>query len=406
MKNQYASSSLFIGVGKFMSAALAAISLSACEGVSSQPPQGMPPPEVTVVKIEPRNIPTVFEYTGQTAGSREVEVRARVTGILQKRNFLEGGAVTAGQSLFTIDPALYEAALKRAEADLGSAHARQQQSKREATRLKPLIKVKAVSQKEYDDAVSGNAIADAEVNVAQARVTEAELNLGYTRVESPISGIAGRALRSEGNYVSGPDVLLTTVTQIDPIYVTFGIPDEERLKLLREIEAKRLVLPPNTEFDVSVRLTDGSVYASHGKLNFSSVRISGVTGTNETRAELPNPDGFLRPGQFVRVILSGAQRPNAILVPQRAVLEGPGGKFVYVVNKESKAEARPVTLGDWQNDDWIVTAGLSPGDKVIVDGVMKLGPGAPVHAVDPKAPKTGAAGKPGPGAAAPKAATK
>lgn len=406
MNNQRASSSLFVCVGKGLPVALVALFLSACEDVSSQPPQGMPPPEVTVVKIEPRNIPTVFEYTGQTVGSREVEVRARVTGILQKRNFLEGGAVTAGQSLFTIDPALYETALKRAEADLGSAHARQQQSKREATRLKPLIKAKAVSQKEYDDAVSGNAIADAEVNVAQARVTEAEINLGYTRVESPISGIAGRALRSEGNYVSGPDVLLTTVTQIDPIYVTFGIPDEERLKLLRETEAKRLVLPPNTEFDVNVRLTDGSVYASHGKLNFSSVRISGVTGTNETRAELPNPDGLLRPGQFVRVILSGAQRPNAILVPQRAVLEGPGGKFVYVVNKENKAEVRPVTLGDWQNDDWIVTAGLNPGDKVIVDGVMKLGPGAPVRIADPKASKVSAAGKPGSGAAAPKAATK
>lgn len=401
MNNQHASSSLFIGIGKFLLVTLGAIFLSACEGVSSQPPQGMPPPEVTVVKIEPRNIPTVFEYTGQTAGSREVEVRARVTGILQKRNFLEGSAVTAGQSLFTIDPALYEAALKRAEADLGSAHARQQQSKREATRLKPLIKAKAVSQKEYDDAVSGSAIADAEVNVAQARVTEAELNLGYTRVESPISGVAGRALRSEGNYVSGPEVLLTTVMQVDPIYVTFGIPDEDRLKLLRETEAKRLVLPPNTEFDVSVRLTDGSVYPISGKLNFSSIRISGVTGTSETRAELSNPNALLRPGQFVRVILSGAQRPNAILVPQRAVLEGPGGKFVYVVDKESKAEARLVTLGDWQNGNWIVTAGLSSGDKVIVDGVMKLGPGAPVRIADPKAPKA-AAGKPVTGA--PKAA--
>lgn len=360
----------------------------------------MPPPEVAVVKIEPKNIPTVFEYTGQTAGSREVEVRARVTGILQKRNFVEGGPVTAGQSLFTIDPALHEAALNRAEADLGSARARQQQAKREATRLKPLIEAKAVSQKEYDDAVSNSAIADAEVKVALARVTEAQLNLEYTHVESPISGIAGRALRSEGNYVSGPDVLLTTVTQIDPIYVTFGIPDEERLKLLRETEAGRLALPPNAQFDVSVRLAEGSVYPNVGKLNFSSVRVSGATGTAETRAELPNPNALLRPGQFVRVTLSGAQRPNAILVPQRAVLEGPTGKFVYVVNKESKAEARPVTLGDWHDDNWIVTAGLSPGDVVIVDGVMKLGPGAPVRTANPKTGKTG------PGAPAPKAAAK
>lgn len=404
MNNRNVSSSVLAGVGKGLSIPLITLLLSACDGAGSQPPHGMPPPDVAVVKIEPRNIPATFEYTGQTVGSREVEVRARVTGILQKRNFLEGGTVTAGQSLFTIDPALYEAALKRAEADLGSAHARQQQSKREVTRLKPLVKAKAVSQKEYDDAVSGNAIADAEVNVAQARVTEAELNLGYTRVESPISGVAGRALRSEGNYVSGPDVLLTTVTQIDPMYVTFGIADEERLKLLRETEAKRLVLPPNAQFDVTVRLADNNVYTGTGKLNFSSVRVSGITGTNETRAELPNPDGLLRPGQFVRVILSGAQRPNAILVPQRAVLEGPTGKFVYVVNKESKAEARPVTLGDWQNADWIVTAGLNPGDNVIVDGVMKLGPGAPVRIADPKS-KAGA-GKSGPGTPAPKATAK
>lgn len=405
MNNGSTSSSVLADGRKGLSIAFIALLLSACDGAGSQPPQGMPPPEVTVVKVEPRNIPATFEYTGQTVGSREVEVRARVTGILQKRNFLEGGTVTAGQSLFTIDPALYEAALNRAEADLGSALARQQQSKREVTRLKPLVKVKAVSQKEYDDAVSANAIADAEVTVAQARVTEAQLNLNYTRVESPISGVAGRALRSEGNYVSGPDVLLTTVTQIDPMYVTFGIADEERLKLLRETEAKRLALPPNAQFDVSVRLADNNVYASTGKLNFSSVRVSGVTGTNETRAELPNPDGLLRPGQFVRVILSGAQRPNAILVPQRAVLEGPTGKFVYVVSKESKAEARPITLGDWQNEDWIVTAGLNPGDNVIVDGVMKLGPGAPVRIADPKS-KAGAAGKPGPGAPTPKATAK
>lgn len=405
MNNRSVPSSVSANTRHALSIVFIVLLLSACEGAGSPPRQDIPPPEVTVVRIEPRNLPATFEYTGQTVGSREVEVRARVTGILQKRNFLEGGAVTAGQSLFTVDPALYEAALNRAEADLGSAQARQQQSRREVARLKPLVKAKAVSQKEYDDAVSSNAIADAEVKVAQARVIETQLNLNYTRVESPISGIAGRALRSEGNYVSGPDVLLTTVTQIDPIYVTFGIPDEERLKLLRESEAGRLALPPNGQFDVNVRLAEGSVYPSSGKLNFSSVRVSGATGTSETRAELPNPNALLRPGQFVRVSLSGAQRPNAILVPQRAVLEGPTGKFVYVVNKESKAEARPVTLGDWLNDSWIVAAGLRPGDVVIVDGVMKLGPGAPVRVASPMAAKA-VAGKPGTDAHAPTAVAK
>lgn len=376
-----------------LSALLTALLVAGCERADSQPPGGMPPPEVAVVTVEPKNIPATFEYTGQTAGSREVEVRARVTGILLKRNYDEGGRVAANQSLFTIDPALYDAAHKRAEADLGAMQARLRQWQREVARLKPLYKAKAVSQKDYDDAVSNEAIAAADVKAAQARVVEARLNLEYTRVESPISGIAGRALRSEGNYVSGPDVLLTTVTQIDPIYVLFGISDQDRLKLHRETEAGRLVLPKDGQFDVRVKLAEGGLYAKTGKMNFTGVIVSGTTGTSEARAELPNPDGLLRPGQFVRVILGGAQRPNAILVPQRAVLEGPNGKFVYLVNSESKAEARPVELGDWQGDDWIVTAGLSPGDRVIVDGVMKIGPGAPVRVADPDAPQADSAAK-------------
>jgi membrane fusion protein (multidrug efflux system) len=387
MRNKTSTPAFAIRINGWIFPALAAILISGCDGANSQPPGGMPPPEVAVVTIEPKNIPASFEYTGQTAGSREVEVRARVTGILQKRNYAEGGTVAANQSLFTIDPALYDSALKRTEADLGAMQARLQQWRREVARLKPLFKAKAVSQKQFDDAVSNEAIAAADVKAAQARVTEARLNLEYTRVESPISGIAGRALRSEGNYVSGPDVLLTTVTQIDPMYVLFGISDEDRLRLHRETEAGRMVLPKDGQFEVKVKLAEGGLYARSGKMNFTDVNVSGTTGTSEARAELPNPDGLLRPGQFVRVILSGAQRPNAILVPQRAVLEGPNGKFVYLVNSEGKAESRPIELGDWQGDDWIVTAGLSPGDRVIVDGVMKIGPGAPVRVADPNAPK-------------------
>jgi membrane fusion protein (multidrug efflux system) len=174
-------------------------------------------------------------------------------------------------------------------------------------------------------------------------------------------------------------VLLTTVVQIDPMYVLFGISDEERLKLLREVEAGRLTLPKDENFEVTIKLADGRVYDKQGRLNFSGVRVSGDTGTTEARAELPNPAQLLYPGQFVRVTLSGAQRPNAILVPQRAVLQGPQGKFVYIVNAEGKAEARPVEVGDWRGDAWLIDSGLQAGDKVIVDGVMKIGPGAPVR---------------------------
>ena len=363
----------------------AALLLTGCNRAGSQGQQGMPPAQVAVITIEPKSVPANFEYTGQTAGFREAEVRARVTGILQKRNYREGGAVAAGQSLFTIDPAPYEAALARAEADVSAAEARLAQAKRNAARFKPLYEAKAVSQKEYDDMLSSESVAEADVKAARARHTEAKLNLGYTRVEAPISGIAGRAQRSEGNYVTGPDVLLTTVSQINPIYVLFGVSDEERQRLNREVEAGRLVLPKQGAFKVSVKLAEGDVYTSTGKLNFSDIRISGTTGTSEARAELPNPKGVLHPGQFVRVILNGAQRPQAMLVPQRAVLEGPKGKFVYVVGAESKAEARPVDVGEWHEDNWIVTSGLNAGDKVIVDGVMKIGPGAPVQIAAPAA---------------------
>ena len=391
-------------VAAALSAVFAAALLAGCERADSQPQNGMPPPEVTVLTVEPRDVAATFEYTGQTAGRREVEVRARVTGILLKRNYREGDAVAAGQSLFTVDPAPFEAAFARARADVASAEARQEQARRNAARLEPLFAAKAVSQKEYDDATSAEAIAAADLKAAQARLTEARLSLDYTRVASPIAGIAGRALRSEGNYVSGPDVLLTTVTQINPIYVLFGISDEERLKLNREAEAGRLTLPKDGRFEVSVKLAEGSMYQESGKLTFSDVRISGTTGTSEARAELPNPAGLLRPGQFVRVILKGAQRPNAILVPQRSVLEGPKGKFVYVVSAEGKAEPRPVELGNWHENDWIVTAGLAPGDKVIVDGVMKIGPGAPVRVADLNAPKPGAPVAPHNGPAAEKTA--
>jgi membrane fusion protein (multidrug efflux system) len=346
----------------------------------------MPPAEVNVVTIEPKSLPVVFEYAGQTTGSRVVEVRARVPGILVKRNFTEGEAVKQGQSLYTIDPAPFEAAVARAEADVAAAQARYEQAQRNAARLKPLLAEKAVSQKEADDALSGEAIGAADLKAARARLTEAKLNLAYTRVEAPASGMASRSERSEGSLVSGPDVLLTTVVQLDPIWVNFGIPDNEQAQLSKDADAGRLALPKNGAFEVSVRLADGTVYGKTGKLNFSDVRISPATGTREMRAELPNPDGRLRPGQFVRVLLKGATRPNAVAVPQRAVLDGPQGKFVYVVNDKGSAEPRPVEAGGWSSDTWIIYGGVKPGDKVIVDGVMKIGPGAPVKIAEPQKP--------------------
>jgi len=217
------------------------------------PPGGFPTPVVSVVTVEAKDVPVTYEHVAQTAGFREVEVRARVTGILLKRNYKEGGAVRQGESLFTIDPEPFRVALARAEADLGVAEARLAQAKREAERLKPVTAARAASQKELDDAASAEQVARAEVNSVRARLNEAKLNLEYTRVESPISGIASRALASEGTLVSGPSVLLTTVTQTDPMYVLFGVPDREFLAMRRDIDAGRLKLPENGRLKATER---------------------------------------------------------------------------------------------------------------------------------------------------------
>ena len=376
---------------------IAALALTAC-GPKGGPPHGggMPPTVVAVQEVKARAVPIEFEYPAQTAGSREVEVRARVNGILLKRNFAEGAAVRAGQSLFTLDAAPYEAAAARAEADVAAAEARLAQAGRNAKRTKPLFEARAASQKDYDEAVSAEEVAAADVKAARARLAEARLNLGYTKVEAPVSGVTSRALKSEGSLVSGPEVLLTTVSQVDPIYVNFGFSEAEQSRLKREAEAGSLTLPKDNRFDVTLRFEDGTTYSRPGKLAFTDLRVNNVTGTADARAEVPNPEGRVRPGQFVRAILKGAQRPAAIAVPQRAVMEGPQGKIVYVLGKESKAEPRPVVVGEWTGADWVIASGLKEGEKVIVEGLMKVFPGATVQAA-----AAAAGSSPAPGAAVP-----
>ena len=343
------------------------------------PPGGMPPAAVTVVEAQPKEVPVTYEYTGQTAGFRDVEVRSRVNGILLRRNYKEGAPIRRGETMFTIDPAPFQVAVSRAEADLGVAQARLEQARRDVARLKPVLEAKAVSQKELDDAMSAVRIAEAETRSLQARLNEAKLNLSYTRVEAPISGVTGRAAVSEGTLVSGANVLLATVTQTDPMYVIFGIPDREHLAMRRHVEEGRLKLPGGNRFRSTIRLADGTSYNLNGTVNFTDVRVNAQTGTSEARAEFDNRQHVLRSGEFVRISLEGAIRPNAIVIPQRAVLEGPKDKFVYVVNAESKVEPRPVQVGEWAGDGWVIESGLKPGERVILDGVMKIGPGAPVQ---------------------------
>ena len=381
----------------FLIASLA--SLAGC-GPKGPPggPGGMPPALVAVKEVKLATLAVEFEYPAQTAGSREAEVRSRVGGILIKRNYEEGASVHAGQSLFTIDSAPYEAAAASADADVAAAEARLANATRTAKRLKPLYEAKAASQKDYDDAASAEEVASADLKAARARLATARLNLGYTRVESPISGLTSRSLKSEGTLVAGPADLLTTVTQVDPIYVNFGLSESEQGSLKRESAAGKLVLPKDGRFEIALKFEDGRVYSRTGRLVFSDVRVNNQTGTSDARAEVANPAGEVRPGQFVRVILKGAQRLDAITVPQRAVMENAQGKMVYLLSKESTAIPRPVTVGEWVGSDWIITGGLEPGDKVIVDGLAKIFfPGAPVQVGDPNAPPPGAPGGPGKG---------
>jgi membrane fusion protein (multidrug efflux system) len=366
--------------------------LAACGGGQGGHPGGpgaggMPPIPVAVEEVKPHDVAIEFEYPAQTAGSREVEVRARVSGILLKRNYEEGATVRPGQSLFSIDPASYEAAAARAEADVSSAEARLNNATRNAKRAKPLYEAKAASQKDLDDAVSAEEVASADLKSARAKLADAKRDLAYTKVEAPVAGVTSRSLKSEGTLIAGPQDLLTTVTQVDPIYVNFGLSDTDQAALKRDAAAGKLVLPKDGRFDVSIRMEDGHVYARAGKLVFTDVRVNNQTGTSDARAEVPNPNAEVRPGQFVRVLLKGAKRVNAMTVPQRAVQEGPQGKVVYVIGKESKADPRPVTLGDWTGKEWVVLSGVAPGDKVITDGLMKvmMMPGATVAVGDPNA---------------------
>ena len=359
--------------------------LTACNPSSGNPPGGsvgvMPPPEVSVITLQAKAQPVELEYVGQTAGSRETEVRSRVAGILQQRLFAEGSVVQAGTPLFQIDPATFQNQLASAEANLAVAEAKLKQARRDQARAAPLAAEKAISQKEADDAQSALESAEAALKQSQAQTNEARLNLAYTKVVAPIGGVTGVAAKSDGNLITTSDSLLTTIVQTNPMYVNFSLSEADVLRMTQQLSSGQLNVPGNANgkraangslgFTVKLKLADGSGYAREGKLNFTSEKVNPQTGSFEARAELPNPDGVLRPGQFVRVLLGGASRPNSLSVPQRAVIDSPFGKIVFVVNKDDKLEPRPVELDGWSQGDWIVTKGVQAGDRVLVEGFIK-----------------------------------
>jgi membrane fusion protein (multidrug efflux system) len=340
------------------------------------------PMEVTAFKVTPRDLPLVLDYLGQTEGSRVIEVRARVEGVIQKMSYTEGRMVKAGDILYRIDPKPFEISLENIRAQLAQEEARLENSQRSVKRLKPLVEQNAVSQKDLDDALSAETTAIAAVRGAKARVNEAEVNLGYTVIHATISGIAGRAMKQEGSLVSpGQDGILTTVSQIEPMYVNFNVSETDIIRYNDEEQKKMIRFPQGGNFDVELQFSDGSILPNKGKLNFATPFYNKETGMMGGRAVIGNPVARMLPGQSVRVFLKGAVRPNAILVPQRAVMQGQKGKFVFVVDGASKAEMRNIEVGEWSGDNWTVLSGLKAGDTVVVDGGIKLQNGMPIKAV-------------------------
>jgi membrane fusion protein (multidrug efflux system) len=341
------------------------------------PPAGMAMPAmpVSVVAVQPTSVPMSVEAVAQTEGASEVEIRPRVGGIILKKMFEEGQPVKAGQVMFQIEPAPYQIALSQAKAQAAGQGARITQTTRESARLKDLLATQSISQREYDNATSDASISQAGMMQAQANIKEAELNLSYTRVTAPVSGIAGRFQFSEGALVAAGTSLLTTIVQVSPIWVRFSLSESELQSLGGHMDAKHVS-------EVSLILPDGSEYAKKGKLNFTANQIDPSLGTQELRATFENADKTLLPGMFVRARVTTGTREGVFLVPQTAVLTGDQGKFVYVAekNKEGKNTAgiRPISETGWQGKDWVVQSGLNAGDQVIVDNLIKLRPGAEV----------------------------
>ena len=362
---------------------LAACSKSEAPAGAAPGGAGAPPPaEVGVVTVTPGDVGLITELPGRLEASRVAQVRARAAGILQERLFREGSEVKAGQPLFRIDAAPYAAALQSAEAGLARAEANRATAQALADRYKPLVAENAISQQEYANAVAAAKAAEADVAVGKAAVRTASINVNYANVTAPISGTIGRALVTEGALVGqGEATQLAVIQQINPMYVNFTQSASEALKLKRAMAAGQLKSPRADAASVRIVLEDGSEYPQPGKLLFSDLTVDATTGQVTLRAEVPNAQGALLPGLYVRVRLEQATATDAITLPQQAVTRSAQGDSVMVVGADGKVAPRPVKVGGQQNGQWVVLDGLKAGEQVMVDGFQKLRGEAPVKAV-------------------------
>lgn len=323
---------------------------------------------VTYISAQPVDIPVSLETIAQAEGAREVEIRPRVNGIIFKRLYAEGAAVEAGQSLYLIDPDPFQNALAEARAEFREQDVRVMRARSDEQRQRQLLAQNFVSQRAYDLATADLAIAVAGLQAAKVRVQQAELNLSYTTVKAPIHGVTGRSLFSEGALVSANSSVLTTLTQLSPIWVRFSFSDNELTKFGGHLHG-------NNVQKVIMILPDGSEYQREGTINFAASKIDPLLGTQQLRATFDNAEQRILPGQFVRVRVIAGESRAVFVVPQVAVLTSDFGRYVYVIDENSTVMQRPVVVGDWIGKDWIIMDGLKPGDRVAVDNLIKLAPG-------------------------------
>lgn len=338
-------------------------------------------PQVEVITIATQRVPDEPEFIGQAEASRPVEIRPQVTGILKAVLYREGRDVKRGDRLYQIDPIPFQGAAASVKAKIAQAEARLVQAKQDLARVKPLLAEQAVSQKDVDDAVAGDLAAEAALQGAKADLIKAQFDLDNTLITAPIDGLIERSRYYEGRLVSAQTDLLTVIHRVDPMYVVVSVPETFILRRRRDVEAHRIQHPGVYKLRGALKLMDDTVYPNEGVLDLLEPGLRTETGARQFRITFPNPKRILLPGQFVKVRFKGDVKTEAVLVPQRAVLQGPTGPFVFVVNDEEKAEMRDVIASDWKGSEWLIDAGLKAGDRVVVNGLMKIGPGAPVQAV-------------------------
>ena len=352
------------------------VQLSACGGEKA--PVSPPAVAVTAVTIEPADVPVTTIFVAQTQSSQAVNIQARVSGFLEQRVYTEGAEVKAGQVLFEMDKRPFQAQVDGAAAALQRNIAALETARANLVRTKPLVEQNALSQRDLDDARGQFEQNAAMVEQSKAQLDSAQLDLSYATITSPVDGVSSFSAVADGTYLDAKNAQLTTVSVLSPMWINFSLSENDMERIRREEKAGLLKPPEGLQFTVEVELGDGTIFPHKGKIDFTDPSYNPETGTFLIRAVVDNPDGTLRPNQYVRTRLLGATRPNAILVPQRAVQQSAQGHFVWVVDNNEQADMRPVEVGDWHGDNWFINEGLARGDRVVVDGALRLASGVAV----------------------------